>query len=282
MPAAQLPNTALWEGWVLGFEPWGDEMNQNLRTLDALVQGRALDKDLTAPPGSPAAGDVYLVGGSATGAWSTHDAEITRYSGTAWEFYVPKEGWSIWIADESLSYVYDSVNWVPEVGATILGLDAKTAPVVGDSLAISDSEDAGVGKNLTIDDLQAMFEAYFNTLYSPLAAPFDAYTYSPGVPGASATLMRIPLVRSVVFPANFSGSYGISEVAATASTVFDVKKNGSSVGSITFAAAATTATFATAGGTPVTFVAGDILSVIAPASPDTTLASVGFGITGVR
>ena len=41
--------------------------NEALRILDGLVQLSVLDRDLTAPPGSPADGDRYIVGSGATG-----------------------------------------------------------------------------------------------------------------------------------------------------------------------------------------------------------------------
>jgi hypothetical protein len=37
--------------------------NEALRLLDAMVQLAVLDRDLTAPPGSPADGDRYIVVG---------------------------------------------------------------------------------------------------------------------------------------------------------------------------------------------------------------------------
>ena len=43
--------------------------NEAIRALDAVVQIGALDRDLAAPPGSPANGDRYIVAPSASGAW---------------------------------------------------------------------------------------------------------------------------------------------------------------------------------------------------------------------
>jgi len=37
------------------------------------------DRDLTAPPGSPADGDCYIVAASPTGAWSGKAGKITFY-----------------------------------------------------------------------------------------------------------------------------------------------------------------------------------------------------------
>jgi hypothetical protein len=44
--------------------------NEALRLLDRLVQLSVLDRDLTAPPGSPTDGDCYMVGSGAIGDWA--------------------------------------------------------------------------------------------------------------------------------------------------------------------------------------------------------------------
>lgn len=111
--------------------------------------------------------------------------------------------------------------------------------------------------------------------------PFDVHAFYPGVPTASAIVVRVPVARAVTFPDDFSGSYGKAAVAATASTAFDVKKNGSSVGTITFASSATTATFVTAAGA-LSLAAGDVIEIVAPGSADATLADIGFALAGSR
>lgn len=73
--------------------------NEALRMLDAIVQLSVLDRDLTAPPGSPADGDRYIVAASPTGAWAGQAAKIAAYQDGAWAFYAPKEGWFAWIAE---------------------------------------------------------------------------------------------------------------------------------------------------------------------------------------
>jgi hypothetical protein len=42
----------------------------------------------TVPPGSPTAGQRFIVGASATGAWADHDNEMALYNG-GWQFYSP-------------------------------------------------------------------------------------------------------------------------------------------------------------------------------------------------
>ena len=115
-----------------------------------------------------------------------------------------------------------------------------------------------------------------------ISQPFDMHAFYPGAPAASAKVLRSPVARAVGFVANFAGSYGVAGTAATASTVFDIQKNGVSIGSATFAAAGTVATFASASGAAQTLAAGDVLSIIAPASADATLADAGFALAGTR
>jgi hypothetical protein len=112
------------------------------------------------------------------------------------------------------------------------------------------------------------------------AQPFDLTAFYPGVPSASAIITRVPVARAVTFPAGLTDSIGRASVAATAQTDFDVRKNGVSVGTMRFAAAATSATFIAA--SAITLAAGDILSVLAPATPDATLANLGFVLAGTR
>jgi hypothetical protein len=58
------------------------------------------DRDLAAPPGSPADGDCYIVAASPTGFWSGHSGDIAFYLNTAWAFIDVKEGMTFWIEDE--------------------------------------------------------------------------------------------------------------------------------------------------------------------------------------
>ena len=91
--------------------------------VDSLVQGldwqdSVKDRDLTAPPASPQAGDRYLVASGATGDWTGHDNEIAEYNGSAWEFTTPNDGMAVWVEDEDILVVYNGSAWV-RFGSTI-------------------------------------------------------------------------------------------------------------------------------------------------------------------
>lgn len=84
--------------------------NSALNKLDALVHLGVIDRDLTAPPGGESEGDVYIVGGSATGDWSGKDGDIAAYY-SGWIFVTPQEGWIARIQDENINVIYDGSGW---------------------------------------------------------------------------------------------------------------------------------------------------------------------------
>ncbi len=112
---------------------------EGLNILDALVQPAVEDRDLTAPPGSPAEGDMYIVAASATGDWAGEDDALAHYVGAAWAFYAPAEGWRVWLKDEQQEARYDGSAWqAGEVRAAKL-LVSGTQVVGAQQSAISDA-----------------------------------------------------------------------------------------------------------------------------------------------
>lgn len=150
MPGSALQNIGLIEGWTDLEDNWGAAMNANLRALDVLVQARVLDKDLSAPPGSPAAGDTYIVAGSPSGAWTGHAGKIARWSGTVWEFVTPKAGWFVWVADEAIHYDYTGSAWTAFTVANVLGLQAALDAKANTLVAINSQ--SGTSYTLALTD----------------------------------------------------------------------------------------------------------------------------------
>jgi len=96
--------------------------NEALRLLDGLVQLAVLDRDLTAPPGSPADGDRYIVASGATGDWAGWDLNAALYADGAWLRLPPRAGWRAWVEDEGLLLVYDGSNWIGTTPAALQNL----------------------------------------------------------------------------------------------------------------------------------------------------------------
>lgn len=103
--------------------------NEGVTLLDTLVQLSVLDKDLTAPPGSPAEGDTYIVASGATGAWLGWDKRVARHIDGEWRSYLPGQGngagWLAWVLDEDAMYRFDGTDWD---AAGIEGPQGATGP----------------------------------------------------------------------------------------------------------------------------------------------------------
>lgn len=84
-----------------------------LRQLDGLVQANVIQVGLNTPPVSPVDGVRYVVGTSPTGVWAGHANEIARYSSvaSAWEFYIPQNGWLVFDQNTSSVYRYSGSTW---------------------------------------------------------------------------------------------------------------------------------------------------------------------------
>lgn len=111
----------------------------------------------------------------------------------------------------------------------------------------------------------------------------DAYLptvsgYFDGAPDADAVLARYVASQALSFPDALAGSQGFLETAATAETIFVVKRNNIQIGTMTFAIAGTVATFATSASQAYPLVAGDRISVHAPSTPDATAAGISFSL----
>lgn len=118
----------------------------------------AKDRDLTAPPGSPADGDCYIVAASPTGAWSGKAKSLAFYLNTAWAFVTPIEGTRCYLQDENTVVEYSGSAWGAPSGGG--GDVVGPASAVDNHVAVFDSttgkllKDGGVallanGANIT-------------------------------------------------------------------------------------------------------------------------------------
>jgi hypothetical protein len=100
-----------------------------------------------------------------------------------------------------------------------------------------------------------------------------------GRPTANLVLQSYVFAASATLPAGLSGSRGTASTVATAVTTFALQKNGAALGSMSFLGSAATATFTMSSAT--VFNAGDVLTVVAPATPDATLANLAWTFLGI-
>ena len=135
----------------------------------------------------------------------------------------------------------------------------------------------GAGFDLHVTNSAGLVVSY--SLNAPaVLANANAEAFVAGKPTAGEEVARLAVSDAFTLPAGLTGSRGSAGVAATASAVFSLKKNGTEFGTATFAAAGTTATFAAASAT--SFAAGDVLTIVAPATADSTLADIALTLDG--
>ena len=157
-------------------------------------------------------------------------------------------------------------------GATALEFVSRT--FIG--LTDVPSSFSGAGSKLVMVNSGASALEFVPVPALPYLLAFDA----PGVPTASMIVFHHVFTQAVTFVASLTGSYVKAGTAATAQTDFDLKKNGSSIGTVRFAAAGTTASYVSISSS--SWAAGDILTLVAPASPDATIEDLWGTLVGVR
>lgn len=138
------------------------------------------------------------------------------------------------------------------------GLVKLTAAVIADFLGLTDTPNSYTGeahKVVRVNAAETSLE--FQIPYKDIAGQFG------GTPGGSSILLsRLASANTFTLKANLADSRARCTTAPSADTVFDLQKNGTSVGSMTFANGSNTATFSMA--SDQTFNAGDRWEVVAP------------------
>lgn len=114
IPGSNLEELALNQAEIVSL------LNDHLWCLWCLMNGA--ESYTPTPPVSPSNGQVYLIGPSATGAWSGKDEQVALRIAGAWHYLdVPQVGWKIFVKDEELyrryreetsSTSYDEVGWI--------------------------------------------------------------------------------------------------------------------------------------------------------------------------
>lgn len=147
MAVKQDPRTGIWYDWTLGDNNYDVNLNANLKKIGLLYALSAKSRTVSTPPGSPANGDVYIVGPSATGVWATHEDDVTIWisAETAWVFYTPRTGFLCDVEDEDLLCKHSGSAWV-SVGDSWVGTSADNR------LARYNGTNAVQGSGITVDD----------------------------------------------------------------------------------------------------------------------------------
>jgi len=155
-------------------------VNQALERLDALVNLTVFNRTQTAPPGSPSAGDRYIVAATATGAFAGQEDKVVVRVGTQWIFFTPSEGWRAYDQGANQHITYNGTAWVNDSVSTasfsdgsidLLGVNAT--PDTTNRLSVSapgvlfnnegDDFTLTLNKDAAGDDVQILMQTGFST-----------------------------------------------------------------------------------------------------------------------
>jgi hypothetical protein len=179
-------------------------VNEALRMLDALLHLSVLTRGLAAPPSGPMEGSRYIIASGPTGAWAGHAGKIAAFQDGGWLFYLPKEGWRAWVADEDKLFAHDGTVWVQIGGALqnqpFIGVNA-TADTTN-RLAVSAPatllNHEGAGHQLKLNKAAAgqtasiLFQTGFSGRAEMGTAGVDAFSFKVSTDGSAwSTAMHI-------------------------------------------------------------------------------------------
>lgn len=164
----------------------------------------------------------------------------------------------------------DSVEFGATVSTFTPTLEAKLIALDTNEELRDRTTHTGFQSSNTIFDFAESVDALLERFY-------DISIYVADKPTDGEVVYRLKAVRSFSFPINMVGSSGDAETGSTSNVFFSIRKNGVEFATLRFNIS-NIGTYTAASAT--TFVAGDILSIIAPATADTTLRNIGILLQG--
>jgi hypothetical protein len=204
--------------------------NAAMAALDQLVQPAVKSRTTAAPPGSPTAGDAYIVGPSATGAWVGKDNRLAIFADGAWTFRAAAEGWLAYVTDIAELSVFRSGAWARFAdigGAGLAKFGVHVEADLTNRLAIASAGSLfthdGAGHRLTLnkataaDTASLLFDDNFSgraeigltgddALHVKVSANGSTWTEALTIAQASG-LVTLP-AGQLAFPATQSASTG--------------------------------------------------------------------------
>lgn len=84
--------------------------NEALARIDAVLQ-LAVESRTVATPPAAVAGQAWIVGDGAGGAWAGYARVVAAYDGTGWTFVQPRDGCLAYVGDERLYLHFRGGSW---------------------------------------------------------------------------------------------------------------------------------------------------------------------------
>ncbi|QIV65772.1 putative tail fiber protein [Mesorhizobium phage Cp1R7A-A1] len=251
---------------------------------------------------------VYITPHEGHFAWVIDQEELVMFDGTDWVVFSAGVKNLSELLDVDVTTAsptdgqvlkWDAVadKWKPgNAAATLAGLtdyDGTPPPAEGQVLTYNDTTDKweprnpSAGNLATLGDVDVTTDAPTNgdllqfngtsNKWVPFTPSIELSVFASGVLDTSEVIFSHVATKAFTLPSGLTGSRVVASVASTGTAVLKIKKNGADVGTITFTASATGVL---AMATATAFAPGDILTIVAPSSPDATLANISASLVG--
>lgn len=132
MAQRQLPGLGLTGFWDLGYRPWKDENDANLRIISALLGMQALDL-VAATPASPVDGQIYLF----SAAHPTQPNKLAIRDVGAWIYLTPLRGAIMYDLAAGYHRTFNGTNWVALLTAGLAPTETILIAVGDETTAIT-------------------------------------------------------------------------------------------------------------------------------------------------
>lgn len=227
--------------------------------------------------GSSAAENFSIVNGSSLPATGNNVGELFYLtSGTIGLYVYKTSGWSIVGSGSVWGSITGNVTDQTDLTSTFekysnRGIASGYVPLNGAALISL----AYIGTGTKDSTTYLRGDGAWASITAAIS-PYDIAAAVTGLPTAGASLIVLQMVRAAFIPANAVGSSATAGTAGTVTNaVFILNKNGTQIGTVTFAAGSTTGVFSV---TASSFAIGDIITLIAPSPQNATLANIGINI----
>lgn len=116
--------------------------NEALQVLDVIVAAAVEEAPQSSPPASPPVGACYIVGPSASGAWTGKEQSIAGFTSGGWRFVTPQEGLAAYVKARGTWACFRAGSWeIGTVRGTSLVVDGEQ--VVGSRGSAIDGPSGG-------------------------------------------------------------------------------------------------------------------------------------------
>jgi hypothetical protein len=162
-----------------------------------------------------------------------------------------------------------------EISSTDFNIIGNTGSAINDASLTNTGVVAGTYNSVTVDIKGRITagEKYF--------LPFDMVQFINGKPLSGEVLVKLIAPRTITIPANMTTSYFVCDTAPTVNTVLNVYVNNEHKGTVTFSSGlGTTRITGVVASNSITLVAGDVFTLVAPTTIDTTFANFSCVICG--